>query len=231
MCRKWSAPSFDWQKTEIGEEVAKAKGAGILLGMGAFCGFFAVLFALLAAMLGLRNVMPEWAAALIVRRPCWNSSGVDALFRPEETPASSPDTRSYGRDRERECPVGDTTNQIESPIEKTREDLGANPYELERKVGEITDWRYHFRKHPMSLLGAAFGGGILLATMVTPRGNGSAAGPMFATASPHRHKVVETWDRIKDALLGVAATRVTDFVGELVPGFEQEFRGGGRTQG
>lgn len=63
-------------KTEIGEEVTKAKGAGLLLGMGAFCGFFAVFFALLAAMFGLRNVVPEWAAALIVAIPVGIAAGL-----------------------------------------------------------------------------------------------------------------------------------------------------------
>lgn len=119
--------------------------------------------------------------------------------------------------------MGHTTNQIESHIERTRHDLGANLYELEQKVVELTDWRYHFRNHPLTLLGVAFGGGILLATMATQTRNVNT--PAFAAASPGRHKAVETWDQIKDALLGVAATRVTDFVGHLVPGFAEELRG------
>jgi hypothetical protein len=53
-------------KTEIGVELAKAKQAGVLLGTGAACGFFAVLFALLAVVFGLGNVVPMWTAALIV---------------------------------------------------------------------------------------------------------------------------------------------------------------------
>jgi len=39
-----------------------------------------------------------------------------------------------------------------------------------------------------------------------------------------RVKGAETWDHIKDALMGVAAAHVTDFVGELVPGFADEYR-------
>ena len=53
-------------KTELGEELVKVKAAGVLLGMGAMCGFFAAFFVLLAAVFGLSNVLPSWAAALIV---------------------------------------------------------------------------------------------------------------------------------------------------------------------
>jgi len=53
-------------KTELREEAAKAKDAGILLGIGALCGFFAVFFALFGAVFALSNVVPNWAAALIV---------------------------------------------------------------------------------------------------------------------------------------------------------------------
>jgi hypothetical protein len=56
-----------------------------------------------------------------------------------------------------------TTNQIEAHIENTRENLGANLQELELKVKSATDWRHQFRRNPMAMLGAAFGGGVLLA--------------------------------------------------------------------
>ena len=124
--------------------------------------------------------------------------------------------------------MGETTNQIENHIEKTRDHLGANLHELEYKVKEMADWRYHFRNHPMTLMGAAFGGGILLATMMSSsrRGNYASAPAPLSTVSrgPHAQRVVQTWDHIKDALIGVAAGKVTEFVGEFVPGFEQEFR-------
>jgi len=67
-------------KTEIGEEIAKAQGAGVLLGSGVFCGFFAVLFALLAAMFGLSRVVPNWAAALIVAIPMGVAAGLMYSF-------------------------------------------------------------------------------------------------------------------------------------------------------
>ena len=58
-----------------------------------------------------------------------------------------------------------TTHEIEAHIEETREDLGSNLNELERKVKSMTDWKQQFRNHPMVMLGVAFGGGILIALL------------------------------------------------------------------
>jgi len=130
--------------------------------------------------------------------------------------------------------MGDTTHQIESHIERTRDALGANLHELERKVGEITDWRHHFRNRPLPLLGLAFGGGALLATMLSqprsasPSRVASLPADPYKQAGPYKHRAAETWDHIRDALLGVAAARVTNFVGDLVPGFTEEFRSASR---
>ena len=66
--------------------------------------------------------------------------------------------------------MGQTTDQIEAHIENTREELGANFQELERKVNSVTDWRRQFRDKPMTMLGAAFAGGILLASLLSGRG-------------------------------------------------------------
>ena len=128
--------------------------------------------------------------------------------------------------------MGQTTRQIEAHIEDTREDLGSNLHELEQKVKAVTDWKQHFRTSPMTMLGVAFGGGILLATMLGGRKN--RRGDRFSSdatdSEPHagtdrqKHKALETWDNIKGALIGVAATRFTDFIGEVVPGFHEQFR-------
>ena len=120
--------------------------------------------------------------------------------------------------------MGQTTQQIERHIEKTRDDLGANLHELEYKVKEMTDWRHHFNKHPMTLMGVAFGGGILLAAMAGRTRPAGGRVSSLAPVSQQRVKGAETWDHIKDALMGVAAAHVTDFVGELVPGFADEYR-------
>jgi len=53
-------------KTELREEVVKAKTSGVLLGAGSMAAIYSVLFLLLMAMFALMLVMPSWAAALTV---------------------------------------------------------------------------------------------------------------------------------------------------------------------
>src|ERR1039457_5504326 len=128
--------------------------------------------------------------------------------------------------------MGQATSQIEAHIENTRADLGSNLHELEQKVKSVTDWKQHFQTNPMTLLGVAFGGGVLLATMLGGRKN--RRGDRFSSHAPgseshagtdhQKHKALETWDNIKGALIAVVATRFTDFVGEVVPGFHEHFQ-------
>ena len=131
--------------------------------------------------------------------------------------------------------MGQTTRQIEAHIEDTREDLGSNLHELERKVKGVTDWKQHFKTRPMTMLGIAFGGGILLATTLSGRKRKRTGGERgvssHATGSePHagtdhqKHTALETWDNIKGALIGVAATRFKDLIGEVVPGFHEQLQ-------
>jgi hypothetical protein len=128
--------------------------------------------------------------------------------------------------------MGQTTHQIEAHIEDTRADLGSNLHELEQKVKAVTDWKQHFQTHPMTMLGVAFGGGVLLATMGggRTRRRGESLSRHATGAEPHagtdreKHRALETWDNIKGALIGVAATRFKDFVGEVVPGFQEQFQ-------
>lgn len=131
--------------------------------------------------------------------------------------------------------MGQTIHQIEAHLEDTRQDLGSNLHELERKVKGVTDWKQHFQNKPMTMLGVAFGGGVLLATALGGRrrkGRGGDRGFLSPSTGtePHagtdrqKHKALETWDNIKGALIGVAATRFKEFVGEVVPGFHEQFQ-------
>ena len=128
--------------------------------------------------------------------------------------------------------MGQAASEIEAHIAETRTDLGSNLKELEQKVKSVTDWKQHFQENPMTLLGVAFGGGILLATMLGA-GKGRRRERRFSNSTssePHgrtdhqKHKALETWDNIKGALIGVAATRFKDFLGEVVPGFHEQFQ-------
>jgi uncharacterized membrane protein YqjE len=53
-------------KTEVAEELGKARSAGMLVGVGALMLTFSSLFVLLACVYALSAVVPAWAAALIV---------------------------------------------------------------------------------------------------------------------------------------------------------------------
>lgn len=127
--------------------------------------------------------------------------------------------------------MGETTGQIENYIDNKRDDLGSNLKELETKVKSVTDWRQQFQKSPLTAVGIAFGGGIVLASMLGGRSSRSSRSSSIAgSTAPHAgtdlqaQKALETWDNIKGALIGVAAARFKDFVGEIVPGFQEQLK-------
>ena len=53
-------------RTEVGEELTKAKTASVLTALGAVTALFSAFFVLLTAVYVLSRLMPDWAAALIV---------------------------------------------------------------------------------------------------------------------------------------------------------------------
>ena len=57
-----------------------------------------------------------------------------------------------------ECRMGQTSDQIATHIDHTREDLKSNLEELETRVKAVTDWRGHLRKHPVPIVIAALVG-------------------------------------------------------------------------
>ncbi|MEO8663498.1 MAG: hypothetical protein ABI693_33895 [Bryobacteraceae bacterium] len=123
-----------------------------------------------------------------------------------------------------------TANQLETHIQRTRADLDSNIDELTQKVKSVTDWKGHFQNHPGAIAGLAFCGGFLVAAISSrrrlpstmrshsgldrPTHSGSGRPPLVAT---------DVWDNVKSALVGVAASRLTEFVDELIPGFADHF--------
>lgn len=121
--------------------------------------------------------------------------------------------------------MGEKTDEIESQIREERAELRANLDELGDRVRSVTDWRRQFRNNPVLGVGLAFGGGLLLAAILrspardvphhAPSGSASGRGPL-STA----------WETIQSALIGVAATKVTDVLTEFVPGFREHLAKG-----
>jgi len=120
--------------------------------------------------------------------------------------------------------MGETTSQIENHIENKRVDLQSNLKELEGKVKSATDWRHYFRQHTGTMVAAAFGGGFLISALVKGNRSGAlhstSAAPSTARAQGNgKHEILDTFDTIKTALVGVAATKFKGMLGEVVPGF------------
>lgn len=130
--------------------------------------------------------------------------------------------------------MGEKSDQIERRIVVERGQLGQNLNELQSKVQEVTDWRLQFQKRPMLMMGAALGGGLLLASITGRRSRSRRYYPQDRTEpslSEHRrgtvlqkHKALETFDTIKGAMIGVAANTFKDLFAQLIPGFQEQFQ-------
>jgi hypothetical protein len=122
--------------------------------------------------------------------------------------------------------MDETSDQIERHIQETRNDLGDNFNELEEKVKTAVDWRAQFEERPGTMIALAFGGGVLLSALLaalrssrrrTSEGRWNAP-PDLDAARPSIH-----WDALKGALVGVATTKLSGLIEDLLPGFKQEF--------
>jgi hypothetical protein len=123
-------------------------------------------------------------------------------------------------------------DKIEAHIDRTRERLGSNLRELEHKVDAATDWRAQFRARPHLFLGGAIAGGALLAAVLRPKSsqhvfdssNESQRGLVSRNGVNAQEQALALWNDIKGALIAVAAMRVTQYISDLIPGFEEHYR-------
>jgi hypothetical protein len=127
--------------------------------------------------------------------------------------------------------MDEAADKIEAHIDLTRERLGSNLRELEHKVDAATDWRAQFRARPHVFLGGAIAGGALLAAVLRPTSSQSfdssdesQLGLVSRNGVNAREQALELWDDIKGALIAVAAKRVTEYISELIPGFDEHYR-------
>jgi Protein of unknown function (DUF3618) len=141
--------------------------------------------------------------------------------------------------------MDEAANKIEAHIDRTRERLGSNLRELEDKVDAAIDWREQFRARPHVFLGGAIAGGALLAAVLRSKrsqlvfdsSNESRLGAVAHKVGSSRNVVnaqaqaLELWNNIKGALLGVAGTRVTEYISDLIPGFDEHYRRAAQTHG
>ena len=117
----------------------------------------------------------------------------------------------------------ETADQIERHIQRTRDELSDNVNELEVRVKTVLDWRAQVEEHPGTMLAMAFGGGMLLSAFI-PGGfsRRSSGNGWTAQQTNGNGKRSMPWEALKGALVGIATARLTEFVEELIPGFQHE---------
>ncbi|HEX2281233.1 MAG TPA: DUF3618 domain-containing protein [Thermomicrobiales bacterium] len=146
-------------------------------------------------------------------------------------------TDSIRRDIDRERGrLEDNIHGIESRMMDTRDQMQHKVEDVQHKVKEATDWRTQFDRRPMVGLAVAFGGGVLLASMMGGGNKGQSQGgmyqPQFQSQGSNGHPgydagrqhVSSTFDNVKGALLGVAAAQLKTMLSQSVPGFDSEYR-------
>jgi hypothetical protein len=122
------------------------------------------------------------------------------------------------------------TDRIEQHIDYEREMLRSHLEELEDRVRSVVDWRRQFRSRPGTLLGLAFGGGLLIGLMAAGARAGALPAREYATAGDptagfsdqRRREISRAWRGIESALIGVAAAKLKDTLAQVLPGLREQ---------
>jgi hypothetical protein len=120
--------------------------------------------------------------------------------------------------------MGEKADRIEQHIQQQRDEFGENVMELKQKVRRSFDWRAQVDERPLTMVGLAFGGGVLLSALLDgKRGSmpplSSDMNRAYQAGGPGG-----TWEILRGAVLGLAATKLKEVVEELLPGFQDEYR-------
>lgn len=124
--------------------------------------------------------------------------------------------------------MGQTIDEIESHIYKTREDLRSNLEELEGRVKSAVDWRERFRRNPGLGMALALGGGFLLASLTARPRRARVRYESAPIPYPRRSHLQHLLDNVQSTLIGIAAARASDLVIGLVLGGLGPGRSGAR---
>lgn len=123
------------------------------------------------------------------------------------------------------------TDRIERHLDHERRALQSNLAELEHRVRSVVDWRTQFRGNTAVFLGLACASGLLIGMMTARRTQAPARleyprSPGGKPAAPHaehrRRELSLAWRSIESALIGLAAAKLKDTLGHLVPGFREQ---------
>jgi gas vesicle protein len=130
------------------------------------------------------------------------------------------------------------TDKIKNHIDTQRGKLEQDLHEIERRVTKAVDWREWFDRNPLGMMGAAVAGGFVLSLLIRPSSEASNSnrrgevdsGPSLtglrqsSKTSSQMNRMADTLDNTVAALLGVASSKVRDFVADVIPNFREEYR-------
>lgn len=139
--------------------------------------------------------------------------------------------------------MAERSDEIKERIDAQRGELGENLHELERRVKSGTDWRVQMEKRPWVMLGAAFGTGMLIASVAGRAGRSSSYSyrSSYSDASTYdygtsrtgesrfknfreqRHRAAESLDKMTGALIAVGVHKLQDVLKDLIPGFGDKY--------
>jgi hypothetical protein len=123
------------------------------------------------------------------------------------------------------------TDRIERHLDHERQALRSNLAELEHRVRSVVDWRRQFRGNTAAFLGLACASGLLIGMMTARRTQAPSrlehsASPGGNPANPYadhrRRELSLAWRTIESALIGLAAAKLRDSLGYLLPGFREQ---------
>lgn len=120
--------------------------------------------------------------------------------------------------------MGDKVDQIERHIERQRDELRGNMIELRHRATEAVNWRAQVDARPMTMLGIAFGGGVLLSILLGGRQAAPRGDNPEAQDPSHAQALAGVWNQVKGALLAIAVTKIGSSMESVLPGFQDEYR-------
>lgn len=122
--------------------------------------------------------------------------------------------------------MNESSEALRQTIAATQEDLSRNLEALEAKGQDLVDWRAHFDKRPLAMLGVAFVGGVLAANVVSGgRSSRQGSGDTPSESAPRRSTVHrdshDTWGRLRSGLGVVAAGVALEALSKALPGIKE----------
>ncbi len=116
--------------------------------------------------------------------------------------------------------MGESVDRIEQYIAQQRQDCRDNVAELQQRASRSVDWRAHCEERPLTMVALAFGGGVLLSTLLG--GHRPRSEDPLPEADAGRVDD-SPWAPLKGALVGLAASRLLGFAEEMLPGFRDAY--------